>query len=123
MPACANSYLMQDLARDTWGFNGYVVSDCGAVNNIGGRCQASPVAPPGGVYAGRSCRVRAPTAVHRARGPRLTVRQHNYTQTIDETCALAITAGCELSCILFYEFCADAVEVRPCALPWDGPRT
>ena len=33
-PACANQYLLQDLLRGTWGFQGYVVSDCGAVRDI-----------------------------------------------------------------------------------------
>lgn len=34
IPSCANKYLMNDLARDTWGFDGYVTSDCGAVDNV-----------------------------------------------------------------------------------------
>jgi beta-glucosidase len=33
-PACANQYLLQDLLRGSWGFQGYVVSDCGAVRDI-----------------------------------------------------------------------------------------
>jgi len=33
-PACANEFLLQDQLRGKWGFNGYVVSDCGAVLNI-----------------------------------------------------------------------------------------
>ena len=33
-PACANPYLLQELLRGTWGFQGYVVSDCGAVRDI-----------------------------------------------------------------------------------------
>lgn len=31
MPSCANKWLMNELARDTWGFDGYITSDCGAV--------------------------------------------------------------------------------------------
>jgi beta-glucosidase len=34
VPASASSLLLQDLLRDTWGFQGYVVSDCGAVSDI-----------------------------------------------------------------------------------------
>jgi beta-glucosidase len=34
VPACANANLMQDFLRNAWGFNGYVVSDCGAAANI-----------------------------------------------------------------------------------------
>jgi len=33
-PACANEFLLQDQLRGKWGFNGYVVSDCGAVVDI-----------------------------------------------------------------------------------------
>ncbi|MGB8030498.1 MAG: glycoside hydrolase family 3 C-terminal domain-containing protein [Terracidiphilus sp.] len=33
-PACANEYLLQDQLRAAWGFQGYVVSDCGAVRDI-----------------------------------------------------------------------------------------
>ncbi len=33
-PACANQYLLQDLLRGHWGFQGYVVSDCDAVQDI-----------------------------------------------------------------------------------------
>ena len=28
VPSCANHWAMTELARDTWGFSGYVVSDC-----------------------------------------------------------------------------------------------
>jgi len=33
-PACASSFLLVDQLRQKWGFNGYVVSDCGAVRDI-----------------------------------------------------------------------------------------
>jgi beta-glucosidase len=33
-PACANKFLLQDTLRDTWKFQGYVTSDCGAVGDI-----------------------------------------------------------------------------------------
>ena len=33
-PACANEFLLQDHLRGKWGFQGYVVSDCGAVRDI-----------------------------------------------------------------------------------------
>ncbi|HUI40817.1 MAG TPA: glycoside hydrolase family 3 C-terminal domain-containing protein [Terriglobia bacterium] len=33
-PACANTYLLQKTLRDDWGFQGYVTSDCGAVEDI-----------------------------------------------------------------------------------------
>lgn len=37
VPACANSYLIQDILRDHWGFNrpdNWIVSDCGALRDI-----------------------------------------------------------------------------------------
>jgi len=33
-PACANTTLLQDFLRHDWNFEGYVVSDCGAVGDI-----------------------------------------------------------------------------------------
>ena len=33
-PCCANTRLMTDILRGEWGFNGYVVSDCGAISDI-----------------------------------------------------------------------------------------
>jgi beta-glucosidase len=33
-PGCASADLLQARLRDEWGFQGYVVSDCGAVNDI-----------------------------------------------------------------------------------------
>ena len=33
-PACASEFLLQDTLRGAWKFNGYVVSDCGAISDI-----------------------------------------------------------------------------------------
>ncbi|HEY1463542.1 MAG TPA: glycoside hydrolase family 3 C-terminal domain-containing protein [Terriglobales bacterium] len=33
-PACSNKDLLQEHLRNSWGFQGYVVSDCGAVSDI-----------------------------------------------------------------------------------------
>ena len=37
VPGCASSFLLTDLLRKQWGFDGYVVSDCGAIGDIWGR--------------------------------------------------------------------------------------
>jgi len=34
VPCCANRFLLSDLLRDKWGFDGYIVSDCDAVHDI-----------------------------------------------------------------------------------------
>ncbi|HEY1900072.1 MAG TPA: glycoside hydrolase family 3 C-terminal domain-containing protein [Steroidobacteraceae bacterium] len=36
IPGCASPFLLQKTLRDTWGFKGFVVSDCNAVNDIHG---------------------------------------------------------------------------------------
>ncbi|MBQ2973090.1 MAG: glycoside hydrolase family 3 C-terminal domain-containing protein [Clostridia bacterium] len=33
-PCCAHSYLIKEILRGKWGFDGYVVSDCGALKDI-----------------------------------------------------------------------------------------
>jgi beta-glucosidase len=34
VPCCASPFLLTDILRQQWGFNGYIVSDCGAIGNI-----------------------------------------------------------------------------------------
>ena len=34
VPTCANSWLLETVARKTWGFDGYITSDCDAVANV-----------------------------------------------------------------------------------------
>ncbi len=34
MPCCADKWLLEDVLRRQWGFEGYVVSDCGAVRDF-----------------------------------------------------------------------------------------
>jgi beta-glucosidase len=44
-PACANQFLLQHTLRGAWQFQGYVVSDCGAVLNIFGGHHYRPTQP------------------------------------------------------------------------------
>src|SRR5579859_2216114 len=46
-PACANQFLLEDQLRGKWGFQGYVVSDCGAVRNIVDGHHYKPAQPEG----------------------------------------------------------------------------
>ena len=34
VPSCANPWLLQEVAREAWGFDGYITSDCGAENDV-----------------------------------------------------------------------------------------
>jgi beta-glucosidase len=46
VPCCASSFLLTDLLRKQWGFDGYIVSDCGAIHNIWGKDEHHYVATP-----------------------------------------------------------------------------
>src|SRR5829696_11179 len=46
-PAAANRFLLNDLARRTWGFTGYISSDCGAVATTYRRQDRAAGAPGG----------------------------------------------------------------------------
>ena len=41
-PACASALLLDDLLRNKWGFDGHVVSDCGAIYDIFGNHRFAP---------------------------------------------------------------------------------
>ena len=34
VPSCANEYLLTEVVRNSWGFNGYITSDCNAVRDV-----------------------------------------------------------------------------------------
>ncbi len=46
-PSCASEFLLQDIVRKKWNFDGYIVSDCGAVNGIWEKHKADST-PQGG---------------------------------------------------------------------------
>jgi beta-glucosidase len=46
VPCCASTFLLGDLLRKQWGFDGYVVSDCDAIHNIWGPQEHHYVATP-----------------------------------------------------------------------------
>ena len=46
VPCSASSFLLDDLLRKQWGFDGYVVSDCDAIGDIWGGQQHHYVKTP-----------------------------------------------------------------------------
>lgn len=60
VPACASNFLLDTILRKRWGFEGYVVSDCGAITDI--------------------------------------YQNHKYAKSEAEASALAVKAGCDLTC-------------------------
>nr|MDQ2687763.1 glycoside hydrolase family 3 C-terminal domain-containing protein [Armatimonadota bacterium] len=60
VPDCANPRLLDTILRKDWGFDGYVVSDCGAIGDISGG--------------------------------------HHYAPTNEAGSALAVKAGCDITC-------------------------
>ncbi len=46
-PACANPRLLDEILRKQWGFQGYIVSDCGAIEDIYVRHKFVATAPEG----------------------------------------------------------------------------
>ena len=50
-PACASDLLLKNLLRGEYGFKGYVVSDCGAIDDIYLRHKTQPTAPAAAAIA------------------------------------------------------------------------
>jgi beta-glucosidase len=50
-PACANDMLLKDVLRGEWGFPGYIVSDCGAIDDIYLRHKTVQTAPEAAAVA------------------------------------------------------------------------
>ncbi len=46
-PACANKVLLHDFLREDWGFTGYVVSDCAAIEDISAHHKFRPTQEEG----------------------------------------------------------------------------
>lgn len=69
---CASKTLLKDILRDEFGFEGYVVSDCGAIRDIN--------------------------------------EHHHLTDTLAESSALAVKAGCDLNCGSAYLWLLEAFE-------------
>ena len=53
-PACGSDLLLKDILRGEWGFSGYVVSDCGAINDIYERHKVAPTAAAASALAAKT---------------------------------------------------------------------
>lgn len=71
-PCCGSKTLLEDILRQKWGFDGHVVSDCGAIGDI-----------------------------H---------KNHKYTESPEESAALAIKSGVNLNCGGTYQHIPTAIE-------------
>ena len=71
-PSCASPFLLGEILREKWGFQGHVVSDCWALSDI-----------------------------HLS---------HHITNDAAESAALALKAGCDMSCMCTYDYLGEAVE-------------
>jgi beta-glucosidase len=74
IPDCASSFLLNNMLRTNWGFEGYVVSDCGAIGDIS------------------------------------SARAHHYVNSPVEAAAIAVKAGCNLTCGGEYNSLVRAVQ-------------
>lgn len=72
IPASADPFTLRTLLREEWGFDGYVVSDCSAVQQTYN---------PGGSAVGQRAGLG-----------------HYYYNTLEEAVAGTLTAGCDISC-------------------------
>ncbi|MCD7884312.1 MAG: glycoside hydrolase family 3 C-terminal domain-containing protein [Lachnospiraceae bacterium] len=72
VPASCNEMLLTTLLREEWGFDGFVVSDCGAV---------------GDVYGGDSMNAEGQKTVG-----------HCYAKNLKEASAMTLLAGTDMSC-------------------------
>eukprot|EP01052_Picozoa_sp_SAG31_P032956 SAG31_NODE_3667_length_4007_cov_1.970317_2_plen_737_part_00 len=87
VPTCAHKDMLTAKLREQWGFRGYVVSDCGAMQCIGPSCSA-----------GRGhCREIAPEG-SAAFYACMNVSGHNYSMVPDQITASVFKAGLDINC-------------------------
>lgn len=72
IPASCNDMLLTTLLREEWGFDGFVVSDCGAVNDV---------------YGSQSMGAEG----HKISG-------HSFAKNLKEASAMTLQAGTDMSC-------------------------
>ena len=77
IPTCANKWLLTDLLREEWGFQGYVISDEGAIKNImdpHGYTHDVPHTVAAAVNAGKWCHSNSKLTLRAGRKPLVGLR-------------------------------------------------
>ena len=64
VPACCNSRLLKDILRDEWGFEGHVVSDCGAIEDISENHKYAPDKVHAAAYFGSKQQIASDDPPH-----------------------------------------------------------
>ncbi len=68
LPACGSDYLLNEVLRREWGFTGYVVSDCGAIDDIYlGHHTKQTVAEAAALGVSAGCELNCGTATFNAK--------------------------------------------------------
>ncbi|CAK0841634.1 unnamed protein product [Prorocentrum cordatum] len=86
IPMCANREMLTDVLRDQWGFDGYVTSDCGAIDDIN---KNHHFAPDGATAAAMGLRAGCDTDCGKVYGGH-TVEAVNRSILSEETVDLAL---------------------------------
>jgi beta-glucosidase-like glycosyl hydrolase len=95
VPSCANDFLLRTILRDSWSFDGYVVSDCDAVDTIYNN-QCVPF------FSSHDRTLVADVCVGVC-GRCLFDGCSHFTKTPEGACAVALHAGTDLNCGDFYQ--------------------
>ena len=90
IPSCANKGILNDLARDQWGFDGYITSDCGDAAATPNPSFVSGVRHPHGNLCFAPC--AGTGAVGNVQN------EHRYTPNSSATVKAVFTAGMDTDC-------------------------
>jgi beta-glucosidase-like glycosyl hydrolase len=100
IPACGNDLYMNRVARQAWGFSGYMVSDCGAISDgaFGQYINVSAADEPSAPCLQLLAALPRP---HAPLPPPLNP-QDKYNGSTDQQVRVGIQGGCDAECGNFY---------------------